>query len=88
VLDADMHALWWPDAINKQAATSAISPDDATIYLGAGQSITTMRYADKQMLERIPVPIAVDQLFVGPSGAWVLAFQSTNGPRVTRVDLR
>jgi hypothetical protein len=88
VFDADTHLLWSSEAINQIYPYAALSPDGASVYLGAGQGITTMRFADKVMLERIPIPVTAERLFVSPSDAWILAFQNTNGSRVTRVDLR
>jgi hypothetical protein len=39
------------------------------------------------MLERIPIPVTVNRLFVSPTGQWILAFESNGEARVTRVDL-
>ena len=47
-----------------------------------------MRFSDKVMLERIPIPVSAKRMFVAPSGAWVLVFQNSYGARVTRVDVR
>jgi DNA-binding beta-propeller fold protein YncE len=88
VFDADTHALWGSGPINQIYPYAAMSPDGASVYLGAGQGITTMRFADKTMLERVPIPVRAERLFLGPSGAWMLVFQNANGSRVTRVDLR
>jgi hypothetical protein len=83
LLDNNMQTLWWPD----QSSSIAVSPDDANIFIGARQGITKMRYADKTMLERIPIPVTVNRLFVSPTGQWILAFESNGEARVTRVDL-
>lgn len=88
VLDADTHTLWGAGPINHVVPYAALSPDGASVYLGAGQGITMMRFADTTMLERIAIPLTAERLFVAPSGAWVLAFQNTSGARVTRVDLQ
>jgi hypothetical protein len=47
-----------------------------------------MRFSDKVMLERIPLPSGAERLFVAPNGTWILAFQDSFGARVTRVDLQ
>lgn len=88
VLDRDMFTLYDPGYINGQRPYAAISSDDATLYFGVGPTIRTMRWSDKTLLESIPIPLNAERVFVAPSGAWLLAFQSTNGARVTRVDLR
>jgi hypothetical protein len=58
------------------------------VYLGAGQSLTTARYADKAMLERTPISVNADRMLVAPNGQWALVFESYSSTRVTRVDLR
>jgi hypothetical protein len=89
LLDANLQQLWVHDQLNWQEGDKlAISPDDATIYLGGMFGITAMRFADKTMLERIPIPLTAEKLFVDPNGKWMLAFQNTYGARVTRVDLQ
>ena len=88
VFDASLTTMFNVGDINGKPPYVAISPDGATLYLGAGQDIRTMRFADHTMLERIPIPVNAERVFVSPSGAWLLAFQVTNGVRATRVDLR
>ena len=88
VLDADTHVLWGMRGIYNQPATAALSPDGATVYFGAGQSLRTARLADTTMLSRTPIPVSPDRLFVAPNGQWLLAFQNLNSVMVTRVDLQ
>jgi hypothetical protein len=78
VYDANVHGV---------EEYAAISPDGATVYMGGTKEIRSMRLSDKTMLQRMLIPINAERLFVSPSGTWVLAFQSTNGARVTRIDL-
>ena len=88
LLDADMHTVWQPGTVNAHSPHLAPSPDGSTVYLGAGQSLTTARYADKVMLERTPIPVNADRMLVSPNGQWALVFESYSSSRVTRVDLR
>jgi len=89
LLDANLQQLWVHNPLNWQEGDKlAISPDDATIYFGGPFGITAMRFADKTMMERIPIPLTAERLFVDPNGKWLLAFQNTYGGRVTRVDLQ
>jgi hypothetical protein len=88
LLDADMRVLWTAEPIQGLVPYAAITPDGGTLHLGVRQGLTRMRVADRIMLERVPVPVTVERVFVAPSGAWALAFQSRDGARVARVDLR
>ena len=88
ILDAEMHTTWTADPINQWNPNLAITSNDDRVYLGALQSLTTMRFADKVMLERMTIPMGVERLFPDPSGSWLLAFQRQSGAKVVRVDLR
>jgi hypothetical protein len=88
LLDAGMHIAWTPDAIVHLLPTTAISPDGSTLYLGAGQTLSTARVADHVMLARSSIPISANRVFVSPSGQWALAFESLAWTKVTRIDLQ
>ena len=64
-----------------------MSSDGATVYIGAGKTLTTMRNADKVMLERTPIPVNAERVFAVPGTSRVLVFESTSGAKVARVDL-
>ena len=88
VLDDNLQTLWSAEAITSQVPIVRSSPDASTMYLGVKQTLRTMRLSDKVMLEKIPIPVNAERMFVAPSGAWVLVFQNSYGARVTRVDPR
>lgn len=79
--------IWWAPHIDQQAPNIAISPDASVIYMAAGQDLRMMRWSDKTMLERTPLPLAADRLVVAPNGKWILAFQTSSPARVSRIDL-
>jgi hypothetical protein len=74
--------------VHGMGACAAISADGATVYLldGSG-NLRSMALGTGQMLERIPLPLTPQRLFVDPNGKWILAFKTAAGAQVTRVDL-
>src|SRR5205823_5465778 len=56
VLDDNLQPLWTAEAIAQRRPIVRSSPDASTIYLGVDKSLRTMRFSDKVMLERIPIP--------------------------------
>jgi len=71
------------------AVCVAISPDGSTVYeTDGGANMRSMTLATQLMIERVPLPLTPDRLFVDPGGDWLLAFKTRQGAKVTRVDLR
>ena len=67
----------------------AISPDGSTVYeADGGANLRSMSLGTQLMIERVPLPLAPDRLFVDPGGDWLLAFKTRQGAKVTRVALR
>ena len=86
VLDTNLQ-LVCGTSVNGTPEDAAISADGATVYMGGTGDVRSMRVSDQTMLQRVLLPINAERLFVGPSGTWLLAFQSSGGARVTRLDL-
>ena len=87
VLDANLKVLA-AAYLNGQAECATLSPDGATVYLlDGGNNIRSMSLSTGQMLERIPMPLTPQRLFVDPNERWILAFKTAAGAQVTRVDL-
>jgi hypothetical protein len=88
ILDASYRTIWTADPSNQGTTVLGMSTDGATVYVGAGKTLTMMRNADKVMLERTPIPVFAERVFAVPGKSEVLVFESSSGARVTRVDFQ
>jgi hypothetical protein len=70
---------------------TAISPDGLSIYMAKDSGYVKLRASDGAMLEQVRLPVALTQMFVLPTGDWLVGLTSDpfSGPgKLVVVDLR
>lgn len=73
------------------ARATAISPDGLSIYMAKDSGYVKLRASDGAMLEQVRLPVTLTQMFVLPTGDWLVGLSSDpfSGPgKLVVVDLR